>query len=104
MFLIGAGEVGKLLGAKWKELDDDEKKVRRCATSECDRGSMIGGSRISSKLRRTRHERRRKSRRMRCVCLCMRSWTQLTLVSYLQGKKDKGAGSGDGEDNEEDDE
>lgn len=23
----GFGEVGKLLGAKWKELDDDEKKV-----------------------------------------------------------------------------
>ena len=25
----GFGEVGKLLGAKWKELDDDEKKVCR---------------------------------------------------------------------------
>jgi hypothetical protein len=24
----GFGEVGKLLGAKWKELDDEEKKVR----------------------------------------------------------------------------
>jgi len=23
----GFGEVGKLLGAKWKELDEDEKKV-----------------------------------------------------------------------------
>ncbi len=22
-----AGEIGKLLGAKWKELDDEEKKV-----------------------------------------------------------------------------
>lgn len=26
----GFGEVGKLLGAKWKELDDDEKKVSCC--------------------------------------------------------------------------
>jgi hypothetical protein len=27
-FGLGAGELGKLLGNKWKELDDDEKKVR----------------------------------------------------------------------------
>jgi hypothetical protein len=26
-FGLGTGEVGKLLGAKWKELDDEEKKV-----------------------------------------------------------------------------
>ena len=26
----GFGEVGKLLGAKWKEMDDEEKKVRFC--------------------------------------------------------------------------
>lgn len=26
-FLYSLGEVGKLLGAKWKELDDEEKKV-----------------------------------------------------------------------------
>ena len=26
-FWLLAGEVGKLLGAKWKELDDEEKKV-----------------------------------------------------------------------------
>jgi HMG (high mobility group) box len=26
-FGLGAGEVGKLLGAKWKELDEEEKKV-----------------------------------------------------------------------------
>jgi hypothetical protein len=26
-FGLGAGELGKLLGNKWKELDDEEKKV-----------------------------------------------------------------------------
>jgi non-histone chromosomal protein 6 len=26
-FGLGAGEVGKLLGAKWKELEEEEKKV-----------------------------------------------------------------------------
>jgi len=26
---VSPGEVGKLLGAKWKELDDDERKVGR---------------------------------------------------------------------------
>lgn len=30
----GFGEVGKLLGAKWKELDEDEKKV--CRLFWCD--------------------------------------------------------------------
>ena len=29
----GFGEVGKLLGAKWKELDDEEKKVRHFPTT-----------------------------------------------------------------------
>lgn len=28
------GEVGKLLGAKWKELDDEEKKVYFAATDQ----------------------------------------------------------------------
>ena len=42
--LIGAGEVGKLLGAKWKELDDDEKKVRRCAINESDHRSIMGAA------------------------------------------------------------
>jgi hypothetical protein len=27
LFLFVIGEVGKLLGAKWKELSDEEKKV-----------------------------------------------------------------------------
>lgn len=27
------GEVGKLLGAKWKELDEEEKKVSFCSSS-----------------------------------------------------------------------
>jgi hypothetical protein len=29
-FGLGTGELGKLLGNKWKELDDDEKKVSVC--------------------------------------------------------------------------
>jgi hypothetical protein len=27
VLIVVAGEVGKLLGAKWKELDEEEKKV-----------------------------------------------------------------------------
>jgi len=51
------GEVGKLLGAKWKELDDTEKKVRylpRMRISELD--LMLQCSHISTKLLVTRRE------------------------------------------------
>jgi hypothetical protein len=38
----GFGEVGKLLGAKWKELDDDDKKVNTCIASSGDACAHTG--------------------------------------------------------------
>ena len=61
------GEIGKLLGAKWKELDDSEKKVRRISLS-LSLSSLANGvvvifafaSLTSNRLHATRHGRNRK--------------------------------------------
>ena len=36
------GEIGKLLGAKWKELDDEEKKVRLALLLHAAHVSRVG--------------------------------------------------------------
>jgi len=71
----GFGEVGKLLGAKWKELDEDEKKVR--FLSSFWRGGGLGCgcmltilyycSHMLSWRRRIRRGQRTKSLHMRYV-------------------------------------
>lgn len=53
------GEVGKLLGAKWKELDDEEKKVRISPHHRhCPILTRIY-SHMSSRLLKIRQEQRR---------------------------------------------
>ena len=55
LYLTRIGEVGKLLGAKWKELDDSEKKVRkRDSVAQCDANVLILYSPILNKLRATK--------------------------------------------------
>jgi hypothetical protein len=63
---VYVGEVGKLLGAKWKELDDEEKKVRSPIVFHPHLSRQDGAcSPTLTKPQRTRHERRKKSRLMR---------------------------------------
>ena len=61
------GEVGKLLGAKWKELDEDEKKVRWPTLVLVHILTIVHCSPTSSKLPRTRRELNVKRKNSRLV-------------------------------------
>lgn len=73
----GFGEIGKLLGARWKELSDEEKKVRvgSCFELTVERADETPDpdSRISSRLRGTRIVPSRRKRTTTYVAFCLRS-------------------------------
>jgi hypothetical protein len=100
--MLSLGEVGKLLGAKWKELNDEEKKVcMLCLLGPrppiCGSLTLFAFSHISNKpLNITRAEEKS------AYEVSATTSSTITLTVYVKGKK--GAGSGDGEDNDEDDE
>lgn len=68
------GEVGKLLGAKWKELDDEEKKVCccRCVSAMFLLNLHIHLSLMLNKLQKIKSEQKKRKPRMRFVsCIPM---------------------------------
>lgn len=72
---LSPGEVGKLLGAKWKELDDEEKKVChcRCVSAMFLLNLRIHLSLMLNKLQKIRSEQKKRKPRMRFVlCIPMR--------------------------------
>jgi hypothetical protein len=64
LILLSIGEIGKLLGAKWKEMDDEDKKVCHQSFFSC--SSFFAHSfysRMQSKLPRTKCELNEKRKR-----------------------------------------
>jgi len=98
----GFGEVGKLLGAKWKELDDEEKKVR--LSTRLPRPTHLiasPSSLISNKLPKTRHAQKKK--RLLTMYVPHSPSFDLVLISSSQSGK-KGVASDGDKDEDEDEE
>ena len=109
-----AGEIGKLLGARWKELDDEEKKVRRVprltpriALTPPPRARIHTAlPRPGRKGQGARREGEEGLRRQSLSCAC--SDINLTQLSYCfrfrfrQKKKGAESASGDGEEDDDD--
>lgn len=91
----GFGEVGKLLGAKWKELDDEEKKVRLHVSN-----NRVGANALDSSLTliwhlQTRRELNRRRQPMRYVSPTQHI-SNLHAHSLVR-RQGKTTGSGEGE-------
>lgn len=97
-----AGEIGKLLGARWKELDDEEKKVRCYEEMLMCFGSQVALQPYIEQAAKDkeRAEKEKKEYDVRCLPICVHlSSPTLTLAFVVQNKKIESA-SGDEDDDE----
>jgi hypothetical protein len=91
------GEVGKLLGAKWKELDEEEKKVSFCSSSSS-RIELTRPSRTSNRPPKTRPEQ--KKLRLHMMFVLFPSFYLLHDIDK-DSQSNKKSASGDEEEDEE---